>query len=314
MSRETVLPQVSTIAATFATTTLFKDACLASVMLEPAMRLARTILLLALSAMILGCCDGPVETDAANGTPRVASLSPALTMTMNEVGLGDLMVGRSAFCRGVDHLPVVGDLHNFHAEHLVRLQPTHVLVQRARSDVDPALLQLASLYGWHVVAQPIVGLEDVATFLTTLPEVFPDIGVSDTCESLGRQIDDVLTAVPKKAAPTVLIVSDGPSPLAWGGQSYLGDLLRAAGGRPMLPETGWASLSLEDIARLDPDLVLIPIRSDAIQLAELGGVVDASKTRLLYEEAIDLPGPHLLATIPKIRQLINPAAAYTESP
>jgi ABC-type hemin transport system substrate-binding protein len=59
---------------------------------------------------------------------------------------------------------------------------------------------------------------------------------------------------------TILIMtpgSDGNAGLSFGKETYLDDLLQMMGGTNALNDSGWVSLSLEDIARLNPDAILV---------------------------------------------------------
>jgi ABC-type hemin transport system substrate-binding protein len=91
---------------------------------------------------------GPVEP------PRIVSLSPALSRTLVDLGLADHVVGRTAYCASLDPaIPIVGDLYELDYERLIRLEPTHVLLQPASATgVDPQLRRLAEERGWTIGA------------------------------------------------------------------------------------------------------------------------------------------------------------------
>jgi len=234
-----------------------------------------------------------------------------MTMTLQQAGLSDAIVGRSAFCRNVDHLPVVGDLQSVNAEQLVRVAPTHVFVQRSPEGVDTTLRHLARQHGWTIVAQPLIDLHDVQKLLNRLPEVSSHEEIASQCELLRARIDEAMhpTNVPDR--PRILIVSPGPSPLAWGRDTYLGQLVDRAGGENLLPGNRWTPMSLEDIARLAPDMLLVPADGDPGDLDPLTKAAGSGRVRVLSCPAIDVPGPHLAALAPKIRAILS---SYTQPP
>jgi ABC-type Fe3+-hydroxamate transport system substrate-binding protein len=234
-----------------------------------------------------------------------------MTTTLQQAGLGKYLVGRSAFCRGVPHLPVVGDLQNVAAEQLVRLMPSHVFVQRPEDGVDQDLRQLAQTHGWTIVAEPLVDLHDVVELLRRLPRVFPEDLIAPQCSELIAGIGDALKPVDISPRPRVLIVSPGPSPLAWGRGTYLGQLVEAAGGTNVLPGSEWATLSLEDIARLAPDVLLVPSDGDPGDLSMLKKAVGEGCVYALSCPSIEVPGPHLAACGLKIRSMLS---SYTHHP
>lgn len=237
-----------------------------------------------------------------------------MTTTLQQVGLGKYLVGRSAFCRDADHLPVVGDLQRAHAEQLVRLAPTHVFVQRSQDSVDPDLRRLAELHGWSIVAQPLADLQDVQALLRRLPGIFPEAGIITRSQMLAATIDDSLRPVEVATRPNILIVSPGPSLLAWGRRTYLGQLVEAGGGQNLLASDAWTTVSLEDIARMAPDILLIPSERDPGDLTALQAAAGADRLRLLSCTAIDLPGPHLTVLADEIRTILSGSSAYHGSP
>ncbi|MDP6890195.1 MAG: ABC transporter substrate-binding protein [Phycisphaerales bacterium] len=259
----------------------------------------------------LGGCKPSNSDSPESQATRIASLSPAMTMTLQQAGLGKHIVGRSAFCRDVEQLPTVGDLQRVNPEQLVRLTPSHVFIQRPLESVDRGLRQLAQLHGWTIVAQRLVDLHDVAELVRRLPVIFPAAGINEKCDQLMTEIEDALQLVEMTASPSVLIVTPGPSPLAWGGDTYLGQLVEAAGGTNLLPDSEWRSLSLEDIVRLHPDLLLVPADGDPGDLTALQAAVGTDCLRVLSCSAIDVPGPHLATLAPQIRSILS---SYTYPP
>jgi ABC-type hemin transport system substrate-binding protein len=224
------------------------------------------------------------------------------------------MVGRSAFCRGVDDLPVVGDLQRIDAELLVRVRPTHVFTQRSVDGVDPVLTDLASRHGWTIVAQPLVDLDDVADLLDRIPQQFPQRSMASRCSELQVALRAARTPRSTTHRPRLLIVGAGPIPLAWGSETYLGQLVAAAGGENLISGRVWRSCSLEDIARMNPDIVLIPSETEAIDFDGLAAAVGRERLRPLVFKNIEIPGPHLALLSEPLHRLIFASPTYTETP
>lgn len=255
---------------------------------------------------VLGCeprADSPKEP----GEIRIASLSPAMTTTLQQVGLGPLMVGRSAFCAGADDLPVVGDLQHLNAELLVRVNPSHVFVQRPGDAVDGVLQQLAQKHGWTIVSQPIVDLPDVITLLDRIAKTVPHDDVTQKCEVLSNCLADALRPTAKDHDLRVLILSAEQSPLAWGSETYLGQLVKAAGGQNVMVNNRWTPLSLEDVVRLNADVVIVPTSAESVDLSALEAAVERDRIHVLFFPAIDIPGPHLAALRPAIELILRDA-------
>lgn len=243
---------------------------------------------------------------------RIASLSPAMTTTLQQAGLGPLMVGRSAFCREADDLPVVGDLQHINAEQLVRVNPSHIFVQRPDDAVGGVLQQLAQEHGWAIVSQPIVDLPDVVLLLEQIAGTVPHEGVLQKCRVLSAGIADALRQASARQPHRVLILSAEQSPLAWGRDTYLGQIVEAAGGRNIMTDNRWTPLSLEDVVRLNADVVIVPTAIEPMDLATLEAAVDVERIHILYSPSIDIPGPHLASLRLAIECILQDAAEHSQ--
>jgi ABC-type hemin transport system substrate-binding protein len=92
-----------------------------------------------MTAMVVGCDESPALNE--DGDAGIASLSPAMTTIVQDLEAGDRLVGRTPWCRGVAHLPVVGALDGVDAEVLVQLRPAIVVHQPpAAEGSDPVLV------------------------------------------------------------------------------------------------------------------------------------------------------------------------------
>jgi ABC-type Fe3+-hydroxamate transport system substrate-binding protein len=166
-------------------------------------------------------------------------LSPALSRTLVDLGLGDLVVGRTAYCASLPQdLPVVGSLYDVDFERLIRLEPTHVLVQPpSASGPDPRLQRLGDERGWIIAHWTINSIDDIEQVIRDLPGVL----YADRPE---RQ-----AAVAGRAAELLNEIAAGVTPPGDGGWH----------GRTLLVSDaeGWVQLSLEDVGRLDPEAIIL---------------------------------------------------------
>ena len=98
----------------------------------------------------------------AIATLRFASLSPAMTQMLVDLGLGDRIVGRTPFCDSVpESVPIVGSLLDVDYERLIEVAPTHIVVQPAASGTDPEVERLAQDHHWVLIEQGLDRLADV---------------------------------------------------------------------------------------------------------------------------------------------------------
>ena len=207
-----------------------------------------------LLGFILCCCTVACNntiTEQPEGV-RIVSLSPGITATVVDIGYGELVVGRSTFCTAVDReVPVVGDLLQIDYERLLRLAPSDVFVQTTSAGKDSHLSKLADdghfvLHSWRVDR-----LSDIQLLHRDLSNL---LGGQEKELEISLDQDD------EQVPPTILIMttgSDGNAGLCFGRQTYLGDLLELMGCKNALQSDGWVMLSLEDIGKLQPELIVV---------------------------------------------------------
>ena len=196
-----------------------------------------------------GCTQSvPVETSGE----RIVSLSPGITATIVDIGQGKNVVGRSAFCTTVDaRIPVVGDLYSVDYERLLRLRPTKVFVQKTAGEIDSHLLKLAEEGDFSLHAWKCDRVGEIAAMHDELLQLLSVKGAP-------MRITLQETGIP--LPETILIMtpgSDGKAGLCFGRQTYLDDLLDMMGGINAIKSSGWISLSIEDIARLSPSVIVV---------------------------------------------------------
>ncbi len=241
---------------------------------------------------------------------RIASLSPAMTDAAIALGLGERIVGRTPWCPAtVAEAPVVGTLVDFDAERLLRLRPTHLLVQPPRSGIEPGLDSVARSLGAVVIARHLDGVEDVRSLLAALPGLLgfmapgAEGGATETdgsdrarlaeasgsvLEEIDRSIAAARTRVAGHDPGRVLLLFACDPVMAFGSGSYLGDLLLAIGGTNALALRGFPELSVEDVQRLAPDAIVLVRTAGAAGTA--GAAIDAHEETLRrFARRLDVP-------------------------
>jgi iron complex transport system substrate-binding protein len=231
---------------------------------------------------------------ACEGELRLVSLSPAISRTLIDLAIEDCIVGRTPYCDSIDQsIPVVGDLTNVNFEALVRLNPTHLLVQPPAAGVDPHLQRVARERGWIIGAWRLNTIDDIRTMLREMPASIYD-DKSDERETLAGKARRLSDEIESALAPAkqeselsftgrVLMVNDVNPVMAFGADTYLDDILHALGGTNAVTDRGWVQLSLEDVVRLAPDaIVLVRPGANAASLTDdLGplATIDAPAVR-----------------------------------
>ena len=198
--------------------------------------------------------DGP--DTAAPSVPRIVSLSPAITHTVDRLGAGSSVVGCTPWC-GRPGTPAIGSLEDRDLEAIAALQPTLVLRQSTADDA--ALAAVASACGATVHGWRLSSVADVRGFVAELGTLLESNGLSGTAErsaALLREHGDALRGRVATVEPVLFLFSTDP-PAAFGQGTYVDELWTAMGGRNAAPAAGYPQLSPEDIAAAAPRAVVV---------------------------------------------------------
>lgn len=286
---------------------------------------ANTLPLPLLLALIAACGDGGTPRDRAPadsgavvvtddaGVPvrldaparRVVSLVPSVTDVVLALGLGDRLIARTDYDADarLAGLPSVGPGLSPNLEWLAAQAPDLVIAWR---DVEGrALVDRLVELGIPVYSSR---LEDVETALSTITRVATLLGEGARGDSLRASMqarfDSVRLATRRTDPPTVLYLVGGEPPYAPGPGTFVDELIGIAGGRNLLADMppGWHSISVEEVVRRDPDVIVIPVHgaesASASALLASPGWRDlrATRERRVFEvdgELFGRPGPRL---------------------
>lgn len=245
--------------------------------------LASLVLLVVLAA--LAACDRPSAPPASGasssrvalGDLRFVTLSPALGLMLQDLGLEDQIVGAhdydSALARSI---PRVGSLESIDYEALLRARPTHVLVEISDDRALPErLVALGEAQGW--VLRRVRTLRTLDDIAETMDDLYLDyvsppeaeapgvLGFSDPgsrfektmpSEAFARSLGDRGPAV--RRAGRVLLLGALSPPQAFGPGSFHAQVLERIGGISAIEGGGmWQELDAEDVVRLSPDAIVI---------------------------------------------------------
>lgn len=264
-------------------------------------------ILTALAACLLVACDpGLLGSNGANETathtpkPRIVVLAPALGVILRDLGLEDDIVGKHAWDMALGNsIPAVGTHDDPDLESILRLQPTHLIVQDMEARVPESLRRMAEREGWTLWGFPLLTLDDIATTTDELHfrligEPTRDPRTIDPTEHLARERPSGRLAdawsdrgPPAQRAGRVLLLAGVDPAGAMGPASFHHQLIERLGAAPAITTGGpWQELDHEDILRLAPDAILLfrpaptdpnpvglrarPTRAEA--LAALGGI------------------------------------------
>jgi len=220
--------------------------------------------------------------------PRLVVLSPALAVTLTDLSLAHLIVGRHGYDLALDPaIPVCGDQSGIDYEALIRANPTDVLIEWGARPLPARLEELAKVNRWNIRNFTLLTLDDIRTSTEELWRAYATLNLAKA-ESPRARLDQAWSArtPPLAAAGRVLLLLSASPPAALGPGSFHHQILTAIGGTPALTSgSPYIELDAEDVLKLDPDVIVFVIsRATTAQPR-------AAKAPLTDEEIATLLGP-----------------------
>ena len=247
---------------------------------------------------------------------RIVSTSPSITETLFALGLGERVVGVSAYCRhpaAVAALPKVGTFLKPDAETIARLKPDLVFVHKGPNNVQAQLATLG-------IKTAVVDRGGLPSVFATIRDISAAASVADRGERLVGDInaglDRVKAAVAGRAPRRILIIVGRRTGtltdiIAVGPGSYLHDIAGIAGGSNVLASSTleYPRISMETVISMTPDVIVdvgemgeSPADSDRRrQITEdlwrgqtLVQAVGEGGVHAVHDEAFVVPGPRIV--------------------
>ncbi len=239
---------------------------------------------------------------------RIVSLAPNLTEIVAYLGKLDNLVGVTTYCDfppEVKKLRKIGGFIDPNVESIVMLKPDIVLAYRGNP--LPAITKLKEI-GIPVFVQDSPTtmdelqrqIERIAKLLYADQEAFKKLaGIRELLSTYRVNLK------PKRMKPTVLIFTNNNPPFYCAGRNTIHDSLIAyAGGVNGFLVKGYAQISPEAILKVNPSLIVFPLRDKSDQLKFLTTYQSLSyfaKTKafnggsIVFEDENSLlrPGPRL---------------------
>lgn len=261
------------------------------------------------------------------GTPparrKVVCMTPAFTEICFGLGCGERVVGVTDFC---DYPPAalkkprVGGFLNPNMERIVTLQPDLVLLVPEEESVAERLKSL----GIETAILPLYSLEDITAAVRRIADL---LGVKAAGQALTdrmrREVRRAAADHPVTGHPSVLLIvgrnlGDLSNIYVAGPGTFLGELLRAAGGRNVYRgDIRYPTLSLESLAELNPDVIIELYPGLSLSSADkrrlIGNwarldyisAVRRHRVYILDDSFIVVPGPRIARTLAVFRRCLG---------
>jgi iron complex transport system substrate-binding protein len=287
------------------------------------------VLLTAMLAALFssGCGAGPVIPASGAKPARIISLTPSTTEILHGVGAFERVVAVSDYCSyppEASKLPRVGGWNNPNMEQIASLRPDLVIFSDAQAQFVKDKVEAA---GIKTLSVPSQTLEDAYTAITLVGRATGDEAAAERLLQQTRaSVETVRLATERLPKRRVLCVVDRvPGTLrdlyTAGGDSFIAQLIRIAGGEPVSPPTreGWGKMQKEAVVALDPDVVL-----DLMMQPQTGGLaedtlavwkelptlraVQQGRIYVVRDETVLHPSQLVGASARKFAELIHPEA------
>ncbi|MFW6132918.1 MAG: iron chelate uptake ABC transporter family permease subunit [Planctomycetota bacterium] len=221
---------------------------------------SRTAALLATVACAVSAAgaETPPRPDAPR--PRLVTFSPALTRIAFEAGLGEHVVGVTNHCMlpGGERRPRLGDAFTVNAERILSVRPDAVLIQFGRGKFDGVTALAPDVSVEHFEIERV---DDVAAAVERIGRLAgePEAGLR-AAGRFRRRLDRVDDRTTGLENPRVLFVIGTDRPVAAGPETFIGDMIRIAGGvnagADIPGSTRWRRTQIDHVAAARPDVLI----------------------------------------------------------
>ena len=287
------------------------------------MKKTLVILLIALFAVPL-FAQAVTEVRSGSDGLRIISLAPNVTEIIYALGAGDQLVGRTDYCNYPEEALAVTSVGTLWDPNLEAILALNADVAIASSIVDPSFIE--SLQKAGVTAYQFYEEESLEGTFALILNVAITIGREDKglkiVDSLKNRINavkDKTSGIPedqRKSAVYIISYRD------WGdyaatGETYLNDVIEAAGGINAAKDGAYWSISKELLLSQDPDVVLLGAYSytdPAYEIATFSSLepysqLTASKTGKVFTingDAAERQGIRTADTVEEIAAILYP--------
>lgn len=245
---------------------------------------------------------------------RIVSLNPTTTEIVFAIGAGARLAGRSQWDSWPDSarlVPSLGAAVRPNVEAVLAAHPDLVLLYASAAD-RPAAARLRQA-GIHVAAWRIDRIEDFRRAVRDLGALLGDSArAAAVVDSVDRTLARVRAATTSLPRVSVFMPTWEDPVIAIGGGSFLDELLTIAGGRNVYADLAAPSptVSLEDVVRRDPDVVIVSPAGRARILADpLWRAIRAVRAGRVYAydtTVVGRPSVVLGSAAVSIAQLLHP--------
>ncbi|MBE3576383.1 MAG: cobalamin-binding protein [Limnochordales bacterium] len=247
---------------------------------------------------------------------RIITLAPSLTEMVYALGLGERVVGVSAWSDyppEAAEKPVVGDAFALNREKILALKPDLIL---ADQNLQPQAADDLRRLGLPVFVIAPKTLQEVLDAISTLGQL---TGARQAAEHLVHTLQSRIEAVRSRTAslrvdqrPRVFVEIWNDPLMTAGPGSFIDELITLAGGVNVAAGMGqaWPQVNPEWVLARNPQVIILTLRNKSEVLARPGwNLLEAVRTGRVFEVVPDplvRTGPRLVDGLEQLARLLHP--------
>lgn len=257
---------------------------------------------------------------------RIVSLAPSLTETLYALGVEDRLVGDTDFCDyppAAREKPKVGGVINPNLEQIAALHPDLVLVTKEGNLLETVRsLETLGIPSYATDARTV---DEIISSAQKLADVLNVSASGKTlADDLARRLESLHAKLNTRPPKRVLFIVWTEPLMSVGKDTFIADAIHRAGGVSIVDSSqDWPQVSLEEVARLQPEyLVFASSHSEAAAhdldtLATRPGwrILDAVRDHhfAVVNDAIIRPAPRIVSVIEDLARQLHPEV-FVEAP
>ena len=248
---------------------------------------------------------------------RVISLAPSLTEMVFDLGAGHRLVGRTARCNLPPEalkIPEIGAYMSPDLERIMALRPD--LVLSPETGIRMELVDRLTEIGIPALVDNSNTLDDIVHSIHRLGTI---LGSESDAKTVIRKFQQRRQAVRQRVehvSKPLILFAVGIRPLVLaGGKSFIGSLIREAGGVNVAEEAAvpHPKFSMEEVAKRDPEIIIVlnkECRGDeCFNEWRRHKDLSAVRTNQIYELDADLvarPSPRIIDALEQLAAIFHP--------
>lgn len=255
------------------------------------------------------CLQGPAK--------RVVSLAPSLTELVFALKAGSRLVGRTTKCNIPEAAKKVTDVGAYTTPDFERVMAVHPdLVLAPRIGIRPEFIERLKSLKIPVYIDDSSNIEEIEQLVNNIGVM---VGAKNEADRVVNDIKIRRKKIIKLTGgfekPTVLFVIGIRPLVVAGGKSFLGALVREAGGLNIAEFTAveYPKFSIEEVIRRDPDIIFMLDKEcqgdDCVKQWKDYGYLKAVRNNRVYVLDADLisrPGSRTIEALEKLAEFLHP--------